>query len=151
MNNNFFGQNYNFLDNKISVNTHNPYQNTNKFTKTYYMPKEEKENSDLVLQKMQLSLNNFLSNLKKSQNIETTDPYPIEKESRTIENERSFNYLNSSFNQINNMFNKFQAPMTLQRSKEKSETNIFNQNNNDNSSRVFRSPYVQDKNIRGIF
>ena len=150
MNNNFFSQNYNFLDNKISVNTHNPYQNTNKFTKTYYMPKEEKENSDLVLQKMQLSLNNFLSNLKKSQNIETTDPYPIEKESRTIENERSFNYLNSSFNQINNMFNKFQAPMTLQRSKEKSETNIFNQNNNDNSSRVFRSPYVQDKNIRGI-
>ena len=150
MSNNFFGQNYNFLENKISVNTHNPYQNTNKFSKTYYVPKEEKENSDLVLQKMQLSLNNFLSNLKKSQNIETTDPYPIEKESRTIENERSFNYVNSSFNQINNMFNKFQTPMTLQRSKEKSETNIFNQSNNDNSTRVFRSPYVQDKNIRGI-
>ena len=109
MNNAFFGKKYNFLDKKITVNTTlNSFQNPN-FSQTYYKPKEEIETSDLVLQKMQLSLNNFLTNLKKTENLDNIDTYPIQTENQKIlDKENSFNFINSNFIQNKNKFNNYQ-------------------------------------------
>ena len=87
MSNNFFGQRYNnFLDNQIKGNN----LKDEKFSSPLYIKsKEEKESSDFVLQKMQLSLNNFLTNLKKNE----MDSFPNETE--TINVEKSFNFNNN--------------------------------------------------------
>ena len=153
MNNQFFGQKY-FLDKKITVNKNQNY------SQPYYKTKDEKESSDFVLQKMQLSLNNFLSNLKKTENIDNIDSYPIQPEStKTLDNESSFNFINSNFIQNKNIYNNFQNinPQAIEgfpRGKEKSETYLINKNNNSinnsinniNTIKYFRSPNIQEKN-----
>ena len=145
----FLNKKYNFIDNKISVNTTlNTYHSTKRFNKTLIRSKEEKENSDQVLQKMQMSLNNFLSNLKKTPNPTADNmdsSFPLENETRTLDNERSFNYLNSSFNQTNNIFSNYQRQsLGYMKNKEKSDINILNHNNNK-STKYFHSPFILDK------
>ena len=147
MYNNFHGQKYIFPDNKLPQKTHNFYQNHN-FSKTYYKPKDEKESSNFVLQKMQLSLNNFLSNLKKNENVENLDIYPMQYDHRTLDNERSFNIVNPMSNQNNNAFKHYQDNVDgFPRGKEMSETNIINKNNK-NSNKYYKSPYLKDENLR---
>ena len=160
MNNNFLSQKYNFLDNNIGANNLNSNQTPN-FSKTYYNPKEDKESSDLVLQKMQLSLNNFILNLKKTENIENIDSYPIQTEEKPLDKkENSFNFINSNFIQNKNIFNNIQnintAPNeSFPRGKEKSESILTNRTNNNinninNLNNYFKSPYNQEKEYASL-
>ena len=149
----FYNQKFNFVDNKRSVNTTlNTCHSSKRFTKSLLRSKEEKENSDLVLQKMQMSLNNFLSNLKKTPNpTDNLDSsFPIEKESRTIDNERSFCYLNSSLNKNNNIFSNYQRQTQgYPSNKEKPYSNTF-MNNTNNSTKFFHSPFIKNKQPKEI-
>ena len=149
MSSKFYGPKHYFLDNnKLFGNKYNTIQNQ-QFSKTFYKPKEEKESSDLVLQKMQLSLNNFLSNLKKSENIDNVDPYLVQNQCKTYENERSFNCVDTNFNKNsmdnNIVFNNYQElSRGFIRGKEKSESNLIRKHKNSN--KYYKSPYVKDKN-----
>ena len=156
MNKNFYGQKLTFLDknnNKILGKNLNAFQ-TQKFSKSFYKTNEEKESSDFVLQKMQLSLNNFLSNLKKSENIdqlEDTDSYTFQNQYNSLEIERPLNFINANFNknniENNIVFNNYQdSKEGFPRGKEKSESHLNTKNLKKNSNKYYKSPYVKDIN-----
>ena len=120
MNDIFLNQRYNnFIDNKITKNNNN----SQKFSQTYYKPKNPRESSDLVLQKMQLSLNNFLTNLKKNENIES---YLAHKEDQTSDRDKSLNF---NSNTLSHNYSNFQSINSLNegffRGKERSEANLI--------------------------
>ena len=145
MNDIFLNQRFNnFIDNKIT--NHNI--NSQKFSQSYYKPKNQKESSDLVLQKMQLSLNNFLSNLKKNENIES---YLTHKEDKALNMDNSLNF---NSNTLTHNYSNFQSMNSLNeglfRGKEKSEANLIQKkiNRNDDSN-IFRSPFDQEKSQKG--
>ena len=146
MNDIFLSQRYNnFIDNKINKNN----INSQKFSQTYYKSKNPKESSDLVLQKMQLSLNNFLTNLKKNENIES---YLSRKEDQASDRDKSLNF---NSNTLSHNYSNFQSMNSLNegffRGKEKSETNLIQKkiNRNDDSN-IFRSPFEQEKSQKGF-
>jgi len=148
MSNNYFGQRYNnFLDNQIKGTNHTD----EKFSSPIYTnPKDEKESSDFVLQKMQLSLNNFLTNLKKNE----MDSFPTETE--TINVEKSFNFNNNILVQ-KNLFDNYPGLNSrnegFPRGKEKSESNLIRKSMNAvdlNQNGYFRSPFNQDRKQKGF-
>ena len=146
MNDIFLNQRYNnFIDNKITKNNNN----SQKFSQTYYKPKNPRESSDLVLQKMQLSLNNFLTNLKKNENIES---YLAHKEDQTSDRDKSLNF---NSNTLSHNYSNFQSINSLNegffRGKERSEANLIQKkiNRNDDSN-IFRSPFDQEKSQKGF-
>ena len=150
MSNNFFGQRYNnFLDNQIKENN----LKDEKFSSPLYSnPKDEKESSDFVLQKMQLSLNNFLSNLKKNE----MDSFPPENEAETIYVEKSFNF-NNNILAKKNLFDNYPLLNSINegfpRGKEKSESNLVRKSMNAvdlNQNGYFRSPFNQDRKQKGF-
>ena len=147
MSNNFFGQRYNnFIDNQVKGNSLDE-----KFSSPLYnKSKEDRESSDFVLQKMQLSLNNFLSNLKKNE----MDSFPNETE--TINLEKSFNFNNNILAQ-KNLFDNYPVLNSrnegFPRGKEKSESNLVRRSMNAadlNTNGYFRSPFNQDRKQKGF-
>ena len=143
MNNKFYSQRYN-----------NFTYNTYKDQKSIYNQKDDKDN---VLQKMQMSLNNFLTNLKKNENIENMDSFPNPNEQRTIDIEKSLNFNNQNINQNKNIFNNIQTKNNPSEvfpiSKEKSESSLIKNNNlftNIQNNNFYRSPYNQDRYKKGI-
>jgi hypothetical protein len=146
MNDIFYNQGYNnFIDNKITKNN----INSQKFSQTYYKPKNQKESSDSVLQKMQLSLNNFLSNLKKNENIES---YVGHKEDQSSDRDKSLNF---NSNTLSHNYSNFQSMNSLNeglfRGKDRSEANLIQKKINRNDDiNLFRSPFDQEKNQKGF-
>ena len=146
MNDIFLNQRYNnFIENKITGNN----INSQKYSQTYYKPKNSKESSDTVLQKMQLSLNNFLTNLKKNENI---DSYLYHKEDQASNIDKSLNF---NSNTLSHNYSNFQSMNSLNeglfRGKERSEANLIQKkiNRNDDSN-IFRSPFDQEKSQKGF-
>ena len=153
MNSNFFSQRYNnFLDNQIKGNN----LTDEKFSSPLYNhPKGEKESSDFVLQKMQLSLNNFLTNLKKNE----MDSFPTENETETINVEKSFNFKNNNKILVQkNLFDNLgglnsRNDVGFPRGKEKSESHLIRKSMNAadlNANGYFRSPFNQDRKQKGF-
>ena len=152
MNNNFFGQRYNnFLDNQMKGNI---FIDEKFSTPLYNNSKDDKESSDFVLQKMQLSLNNFLTNLKKNE----MDSFPTENETESINVEKSFNFNNTILVQ-KNLFENYPSLNSrnegFPRGKEKSESNLIRKSMNEADSKTkangyFKSPFNQDRKQKGF-